>query len=260
MVWNNFNDPELNGFVALALKNNNQVGKAISNIDEAKGQLKSIQFGFIPSISLSGGYSTNPALGNPGGFYGAWPGYFSLNIFYTLAKERSAKINLEAQKYILQSTKLVLISEVVSSYMALIAQTEQQALVNNLINDMQNQQNIEKISFQNGISSKYNYDDVMVNLKNIQAAKNIIDANIVKSQKMRYAYLLNQAPHKIAIKNKFSNIKINNANPNMYPIAVLNNRPDVKFAEEKYKLVVQKYGFAVYEYYAKSYLRSVFYW
>lgn len=236
--WNDFNDAKLNNFVKQALKNNNSVNKAISNIEAANGQLKAIQFGFIPSISLYGGYSSNPALGNPGGFYGAWPGYFSLNIFSTLAKERSAKINLEAQKYILQSTRLVLISEVVSSYMALVAQTEQQALVNNLIKDMQSQLDIEKLSFQNGISSKYNYDDIMANLNNIEAAKNIIDANIVKSQDA-LCYLLNQAPHKIILKNEFANIKIKNTNPNMYPTAVLNNRPDVRFAEEKYKLAVQ---------------------
>lgn len=238
MWWNYFNDNELNGFVESALKDNNSVNKAISNIDAAKGQLKAIQLGFIPSMSLYGGYSTNPALGNAGGFYGAWPGYFSLNIFSTLARERSAKINLEAQKYVLQATKLVLISEVVSSYMTLLAQTEQQSLVNNVIKDMQSQLAIEKLSFQNGISSQYNYDEVMANLKNMEAAKNIINANIVKSQNA-LCYLLNQAPHKIIIKNKFARLKINNTNPNMYPTSVLNNRPDVKFAEEKYKLAVQ---------------------
>lgn len=236
--WHDFNDPQLNGFVESALKNNNSVNTAINNIGVAKGQLKAIQLGFIPSMSLYSGYSTNPSLGNPGGFYGAWPGYFSLNIFSTLARERSAKINLEAQKYVLQATRLILISEVVSSYMTLLAHTEQQILVDNLIKDMQSQVDIEKVSFQNGITSKYNYDEELANLKTIEATKHIIDANIIKSQNA-LCYLLNEAPHKIIIKNKFSNIKINDTNPNMYPTAVLNNRPDVKFAEEKYKLAVQ---------------------
>lgn len=236
--WKEFNDSDLNLFVESALLNNNSIKKATANIASAQGQLKAIQLSFIPSISTYAGYSTNPALGIPGGFYGIWPGYFSLNIFATLAKEKSAEINLEAQKYILQSTKLVLIAEVVSSYIALLADTREDALVNNLIINMKIALAIEDASFKNGISNKYNYDEALANLKKVEADRNIVTANIIKSRNA-LCYLLNQVPHNITLKNNFNNLTIKSTNPNILPSTVLDNRPDIHFAEEKYKLAVQ---------------------
>lgn len=49
---------------------------ALANIDAAKGQLKAINLSFLPTIIPYLGYSTNPALGVHGGYYGTWPGYF----------------------------------------------------------------------------------------------------------------------------------------------------------------------------------------
>jgi outer membrane protein, multidrug efflux system len=239
--WQQFDDDELNSFITEAIKNNNNVKQALANIDSAKGQLKAIQLSFIPTLGTYAGYSTNPSLGIPGGFFGIWPGYFSFNIFATLQKEKAAKINLQAQKYVLQSTRLVLIANVTNSYMAMIAETEESILLNKLAIDLANKSRIENLSFKNGLSSRYDYENTLAELKKVKASELIVKSNILKSRNA-LSYLLNQVPHKLNVKTKFNNIQIRYTAPGLLPATVLDNRPDLHFAEEKYKLAVQNTG------------------
>lgn len=236
--WQEFKDVELNYLVESALYNNNSIKIALANIDAAKGQLKAINLSFLPTITPYVGYSTNPSLGVPGGYYGIWPGYFSLNIFSTLAREKSASIKLKAYEYALQSTRIVLIAGVVNSYIALLAQQQQQRLLDKLIDDLTLELKIADASFKNGITSEYEYENILVELKNTKAEQDVIAANIIKSQNA-LCYLLNQPPHAMKTKGDFKLLEVSSTNPNIFPATVLNNRPDVHFMEEKYKLAVQ---------------------
>ncbi len=119
--WNQFQDPALNELIEIGLHVNNNVQQARAKLSMAKEELRSVQLSWLPSISGYAGYSDNPAFGAPGAFYGLWPGYFAFNVFMTLARQTSAKIAIDAQRYALQSTKLVLIGQIATSYYIYIA-------------------------------------------------------------------------------------------------------------------------------------------
>ena len=67
---------------------------ALSNLEQAQGQLKQIQLSWIPLVNLYGGFSSNPGFGAPGTFYGAWPQY-TLNIAKLIEQQKLANYNLE---------------------------------------------------------------------------------------------------------------------------------------------------------------------
>ena len=94
----------------------NQLKAAQGNLEQAQGQLKAVELSWIPSLLFLGGYSNNPALGDPQGFYGLWPQYSMFNIFNTIAITKSAKLKVAAQEQAIAATKLVLIGQIANSY------------------------------------------------------------------------------------------------------------------------------------------------
>lgn len=94
------------------------------------------------------------------------------------------------------------------------------------MNDLNLELKIAKASYNNGLTSKYEYEDIFAELKSTQAAGDVIAANIIKSRNA-LCYLLNQPPHAMNIKGDFEGVKISATNSNVFPVTVLNNRPDV---------------------------------
>ena len=71
--WQQFHDEELNHLIESGLRYNMDIHIALGNLQQARGELLQVKLSWIPTIQLLAGYSTNPALGVPGGFYGIWP-------------------------------------------------------------------------------------------------------------------------------------------------------------------------------------------
>ena len=74
----------------ISFANNNQLQIAAANTDFANAQLKSIEFAWIPNLSFLTGYSSFPAMGSLGYFYGGMASY-SLNVFQQIKAQEQAK-------------------------------------------------------------------------------------------------------------------------------------------------------------------------
>lgn len=239
--WQQFHDPMLNQLIETGLTVNNTVLQAQGNLEMAQGELRSIQLSWLPSIDWFAGFSQNPALGIPGGFYGMWPGYFGINAFMTLAQQKSAHIAIEAQGYALQSTKLVLIGQIANGYYAYIAEQEQLRLFKHYQRDLTELLAIQNDNYKGGISSLIPAISLQEAIAKNASKQRTIEDNIAKSQNA-LRYLLNENPGSLPQGAAFGRIKTNYKTFGALPATVLANRPDVAFAEAKYRLAVQQVG------------------
>lgn len=236
--WQKFNDPTLDRLMVQGLRANTTIKQADARLEQAQGQLKTVELSWLPNISAYAGYSSNPALGTPLGFYGIWPEYALFNIFNTIALQKSAKLDVTIQEKAIEATRLILIGQIANSYYTYIAQLNQLQLTDIYLNDLNEMLTIQQARYQDGISSSIEVEALIARLNNAQSQQRTIKDNLVKSANALH-YLLNQNPGPIAAANKFG--QVNTAYPNVatLPATVLSNRPDVAIAELQYKLSVQ---------------------
>jgi outer membrane protein TolC len=227
--WQQLKDNNLNKLIESGLKNNNDINIAYANLDQARGQLRQIQLSWIPFIGLYGGFSQNPDFANPGTFYGIWPQY-TLNLMQLPMQQKQAKYNVALQQAKINSVKLTLIGQIVSSYMTYLAQTEQLKLLDKLQQDTKLLIKIRLDALKGGIGVEQGVELLKSQEQQIISQKQIVENNIVISQNS-LRYLLNNNPGKIITQNQFMTINENFIDPGALPTTVLANRPDLKMAE-----------------------------
>lgn len=239
--WQQFHDRELNRLIAAGLKNNMDIHVAIGNLQQAQGELQQIKLSWIPTIKFFLGYSTNPALGIPGGFYGVWP-YYTVNIMQLYTQQKQAKYNVLYYQAAVDGIRLVTIGQVAGAYFTLMAQWEQLRLLKQLNKDLKtlitlSEQDI-KIGLQNGIDVAQLRSDERIVAAQI---KPVLHNIVVSENALRY--LVNENPGPVKSKNNFAQLDFSRFKPGSLPTQVLNNRPDLKMAE--YALNAAKTGIAI---------------
>lgn len=227
--WQQFNDPKLNALIESGLKNNLDLEVALANLEQAQGQLRQVQLSWIPFVNLYAGFSSNPAFGDIGTFYGAWPQY-TINIAQVIKQQERANYNLEMNKAMVDGVRLTVIGQVSAGYFTLIAQQEQLLLLNKLNDDMNELIKILKQEVTIGLKDNVDLTGLMSRQQLIQAQISIATHNIVLSQNSLH-YLLNQNPGSIKSTNNFTKLNFDKFKPGALPSTVLQNRPDLRMAE-----------------------------
>ncbi len=227
--WQQFNDPKLNALIESGLKNNLDLEVALANLEQAQGQLRQVQLSWIPFVNLYAGFSSNPAFGDIGTFYGAWPQY-TINIAQVIKQQERANYNLEMNKAMVDGVRLTVIGQVSAGYFTLIAQQEQLLLLNKLNDDMNELIKILKQEVSIGLKDNVDLTGLMSRQQLIQAQISIATHNIVLSQNSLH-YLLNQNPGSIKSTNNFTKLNFDKFKPGALPSTVLQNRPDLRMAE-----------------------------
>lgn len=227
--WQQFNDQELNKLIESGLNNNLEIKIAISNLEQSEGILKQAQLSWIPFVNIYAGYSSNPAFGNPGTFYGIWPQYVP-NIFKIYKQQQQAKYNVAVNQAMIDGVRLTLISQIAASYFTLISSQEQLKLLAMLDKDSQTLIDLTKSQLKIGLRDNIDLTQLTANEKLIQAQINLVNQNIIISQNS-IKYLLNQNPGKIDSSDNFNRIDFTKFKPGNLPAQVLQNRPDLIMAE-----------------------------
>ncbi|WED44084.1 TolC family protein [Legionella cardiaca] len=226
--WKQFNDPLLNQLISTGLQNNPDMGIAFGNLEEARGLLKEIKLSWVPSLIFMGGYSTNPALGNPGGFYGVWP-YYAINIAQQFQKQKQATYNLAYYQAAIDGVRLTIIGQIASAYFTLIAQKEQLRLLQELDQDVSKLLNQTAGDVKIGLSNDIDLARMQYERALIAAQLQTIEHNITVSQNA-LRYLINQNPGLLVTHNHFNQFNFDHFKPGSLPVTVLKNRPDFKMA------------------------------
>jgi multidrug efflux system outer membrane protein len=226
--WQQFNDVELNQLIEAGLHNNMDIHIAIGNLQQAQGELQQVRLSWLPLVQILAGYSTNPALGAPGAFYGVWPYYF-VNIMKLYTQQKQAKYNVQFYHAAIEGMRLALIGQVASAYFTLIAQLEQLKLLQQLDSDLKSLIKLSQGDIRIGLENEITLAQLKTDERLIAAQIKPILHNIVLSENA-LRYLINENPGKINNKNNFTKIDFSRFKPGSLPATVLNNRPDLKMA------------------------------
>jgi NodT family efflux transporter outer membrane factor (OMF) lipoprotein len=231
--WHQFDDPSLNIIIESALVNNTDIKIAMANLANAQGQLKQVQFSWIPNIPLVLGFSQMWAFNNPGYFLGLFPSY-TLNIFSQLKAQDQAKHQLEVSKYATDGARLTVIGQAASGYFTLASQERQLQLAQELLKIYKLRETAYRKQFELGLTDAKTVSNASSDVMQVQAQLSTLENNILVSQNA-LRYLTNQNPGKIDLVTSFEKLNTNSIMPGSLPVTVLANRPDVKAAEEQLK-------------------------
>jgi outer membrane protein TolC len=226
--WEQFKDPVLNQLIESAINNNLDLQAAVQNLNQARGQLRQVELGWIPNIDGYMGYSTNPALGDIGSFYGAWPTY-TLNIANNIQNQRYAGYQKNEVEAMVQGVRLTLIGQVCASYFTLIAQEKQLYLLRKLDQDITDMVSLITQQQKIGLDSNINVASIQSKQKQIHAQIASVEHNIrISNNALRY--LIDENPGDIEHNYSFDYFNFNQIKPMDLPANVLANRPDIIMA------------------------------
>lgn len=231
--WQQFHDQELNQLIETGLKNNMDIHIALGKVQQAQGELQQVKLSWIPTLKLYAGYSTNPALGVPGAFYGAWP-YYVLNIMQLYTQQKQATYNLQLHQAAVDGARLALIGQVASAYFTLIAQLEQLRLLQQLDKDLKSLIGLSQQNIKIGLVDEIDLAQLQSDEQLITAQMKPILHNIVFSENA-LRFLINETPGRVKHKNNFATLDFTRFKPGSLPTTVLNNRPDLRMAESALK-------------------------
>lgn len=230
--WNKFNDAQLSYLIESALQNNNNIQVAVGNVKAAAGQLKQVEYSWIPNVSAIAGYTNATAnLMNPGYGVGLLPSY-SLNIFQLINSTKYAKANLAAVKAAKDAVRLMVISQTSGGYFTYLGQDYLLTLQKQLVADLADLLRLSKLQYEKGLISLYTLQSYEQQYENAQAQVPLLQNNIVKAQNT-LRLLLNQNPGEIKRGMPFMDVKTDSIVPANLPSKVLQNRPDVQQSEQQ---------------------------
>ncbi len=243
--WQGFNDPLLNQLIESGLANNNSLNMSRGHIEAAEGELKKVQFQWIPDVSVLLGYSNNPATGFPGLLALIAPNY-TMNVFSQIKQQKKAKYELAEAKAKDDAVKLTVISQITASYFTYLAEIERRALLQQLADDITHQADIASKVYRGGLSADINVEELRSQVNLIRGEQQVIEQNIVVSRNA-LQYLINHNPGSLKTTKQFADFNNKKLIPGALPLTVLENRPDMQMAENRLRASNEGIGLAASE-------------
>lgn len=240
--WQKFNDPTLNQLIESGLVNNNSIRISMANVEAAQGQLKQVEFNWIPSVSTNIGYSSFPDLGLPGVLFAVIPTY-TMNFFTQIKQQKQAQYQLKSTQADDDGVRLAVIGLITNSYFTLSSQTEQLQLFDQLGADLTELVTISNSVYSGGLSPEMNLEQAKSDIKLIEAEKRVVAQNIIISQNSLH-YLLNENPASLKLSRSFSQLDPNQIIIGNLPLTVIENRPDMVKATNDLKAANEGIGIA----------------
>lgn len=242
--WKNFHDPQLNTFVQLALKNNNNYLIALKNIDIAKTYVTQSYSALFPTVNLNYA-ATAQKLPSP---------YFSeatsnevniqelnasvayqLNLWNQLGNAvKEAKSSLAGTEAQSHNTKIMLINSVVTTYFQSITAHDTLLNLKNQEKAAQTIVNLYTAQLTSGLIDSSVLDDKKTQLENIQVNMAITQKQLAIFQNT-LAYLLGAYPENFHLNFSTSirNIPYQNFIPKNLSSTLIINRPDVHYSYDQ---------------------------
>ena len=245
--WKNYQDEKLSLLIEEALKNNYDLQTAMVNISLSRASLSSSISERYPTLELQGSAnkirtSANTFESNAQNKYNNYSLSAVLSYEVDLwgkykESENSAKSSLIASYAARDTVKISLVSNIVDNYFTLISLNEQLDVINQIILAKEEELKRYQTQYQVGAISRANLLQEKSSLTNINIEKNSLE-QAISLQKSTLAVLVGKTPKEIdefckeVFKDKLpKDIVI----PSNLPSELLNNRPDIKQAEENLK-------------------------
>ncbi len=236
--WENYQDPKLNELVTLALQNNSDIKVAAARIEEADAFAREIGTSILPTVNLGAGAARQRTF-SPG-FNGINPTFNLYRIelgtnyeidFWGKIKlaEKSARAQLLASKYGLDTTKISVASLVSNYYLSLLSLDAQQNVLAKILESREKSLTLARKRLQGGI----------VSILDIYQAEGAVLQ--IKLQQEEYKRLRAIASHQLLLLTASSDLSTPKyaieTLPNVpippagLPASLLTARPDIQIAE-----------------------------
>lgn len=229
-------DESLKKIVNLALLNNKDLNIALLKIESAKALYGIETSKLFPSVNANGSLNRNDRNNNISSNYEAnLAASFELDLFgKNQSLNLAAKNSFLATKYAYNSTKIVLISQTISSYFNLLSNIENRNLATKILENLNEVYTLTSKKYSIGASSK---DEMLASLASLKEMENKIldfENEIEKSINALELLISSKLPDDI-LKNSFlDSLYLKSLDYNI-DSNVLLNRPDIKEYEFKLK-------------------------
>lgn len=229
-------DESLKKIVNLALLNNKDLNIALLKIDRAKALYGIETSKLFPSVNANGSLNRSDRNNNISSNYEAnLAASFELDLFgKNQSLNLAAKNSFLATKYAYNSTKIVLISQTISSYFNLLSNIENRNLATKILENLNEVYTLTSKKYSIGASSK---DEMLASLASLKEMENRIldfENEIEKSINALELLISSKLPDDI-LKNSFlDSLYLKSLDYNI-DSNVLLNRPDIKEYEFKLK-------------------------
>lgn len=229
-------DESLKKIVNLALLNNKDLNIALLKIDRAKALYGIETSKLFPSVNANGSLNRSDRNNNISSNYEAnLAASFELDLFgKNQSLNLAAKNSFLATKYAYNSTKIVLISQTISSYFNLLSNIENRNLATKILENLNEVYTLTSKKYSIGASSK---DEMLASLASLKEMENRIldfENEIEKSINALELLISSKLPNDI-LKNSFlDSLYLKSLDYNI-DSNVLLNRPDIKEYEFKLK-------------------------
>lgn len=236
--WKNFKSAELNTLVDTALEKNNDLLAALERIEQARASVKISGASLLPSADANGGAGwryDNPSSGSSSdrgsGSAGVSVSY-EVDLFgRNRAGVQSAKANLRGTMYDRDALALVVKGDVAKTYFQILNLRERIALANNNLSNSRQVLDIVEARYNAGSASALDVARQKSSLSSAEAAVTALQ-NQEQQAENALSILLGRAPSNLKLKAK--NLRVINIPkiPVAQPSAVVEQRPDIRVAEE----------------------------
>ena len=250
-----FNDKKLDLLIEEALKNNDDLKLAVANVQKARAQYDISQADLYPQIDLNAAAMRQKRSTNafPGAFGGLYNDYsMSASVAYEFdfwgksLNQRDANLaNFLAVDANKETLRISLITDVASYYFNLVAAEEQLKIAK------ENLKNYEETLEYREKQYKYGVIDSLILAQakaEVASVKTTIEGIKVSKVKLQGALviLLGRSPKEIFENNIDTDTKLPEFMeiPTTLPTNLLQNRPDIKIAEENLKATTALIGVA----------------
>ena len=239
--WTHYQDPKLNELVDLALKNNTSVALAMARIEEADANMREVGASLTPQVNVnaSANRSKVTEVGSFPTFGGAERNHFQfgLNTSYEIdfwgkikrAKE-AASASALGSRYAKDTVELSLLGLVSSNYLQLRGLDAQIAVTQDNQKSRSESLALTKRRLAGGVASALEVSQAEVSVSNLDAQ--IIELTRLRALTQHQLAVLTGALDLQLEASDIRNLPLPPTPPAGLPSALLENRPDIREAEQ----------------------------
>lgn len=243
--WKQFNDPELNNLVEEGLANNRDLQVAISKVRQASGNLMTTRSQFFPQVGLSNtafrgikqGAADDITTGNGSGptniDYLSAPLSWQIDIFGRIRRQVEASTAIqEAMVANREAISLTVAGEIADSYILLRSLDKQLEVTEKTLNSYKETLRIFDLRFKYGTANQVQVSQVQSQVDQAKAAIPPIRKAIAQ-QENNINFLLGKNPGPIKRGKTIEELAKVSIPPAGLPSNLLEQRPDIKMAEQQ---------------------------
>lgn len=249
--WKVFGDPVLDDLVVRADGNSTSVQLAAARLNQARALLRAADADRLPQVGISAGASrgntatpgvTNPSTLLTAGASVAW----EADVFGRLAKaSQAAALDAQATEALLQSTRLLVQSDVARAYFTLRALDSERALVRQTVDAYRDTLRLTERRYQAGDVAELDLARVQAEVASTQSQALALDRQRAEVEHA-LAVLLGELPSQFGL-NTLADAEWGGALPTVppgVPSTVLTRRPDVAAAQSSMLAAQKRVGVA----------------